>query len=336
MNRSILTQGILAFDLEIAKSLVTDEDWKDRASMGISCASTITTNDRTPKLWFEGMDDSTYSVHPDKALPHAMSTYTAVDLASYLLDMHACGWTVVTWNGAGFDFEVLAHAVQQKRWAKEVAHLALQHVDPWYQMRAEFGYGIKLDVAARALGVGGKTEGMTGALAPILWTGILPDVGPKETQEQDRAIAKLGLKPGSRSAQELCLEYVAQDAVCTLEVYEAILKVGAFKWTTARGTLSRNPWRPRLVDVAGARHLLKVCEVLTWPEPDTSWMTKQPKPKSELVQWALDLTSTPNLIQMRLDDLLAAPENSAKPLTRQIEEIIDLPDDWPTEPPPGF
>lgn len=31
------------------------------------------------------------------------------------------------------------------------------------------GYGVGLDAMARGMGVEGKTEGMTGALAPIMW-----------------------------------------------------------------------------------------------------------------------------------------------------------------------
>ena len=305
MSANVDHRGILAFDLEIANPLSTPEDWDDRAAMGISCAATVTTRDRTPKVWSPSHGDSRYNL--STPYPHQFTPKDAVDLASYLLDMHATGWTVVTWNGAAFDFEVLAHAVQEGRWAKEVAELALSHIDPAFQARAELGYMMKLEKAAQALRVGGKTKGMSGALAPVLWTGLYPQLEPLDRQVLDQQIVTLGLKPGTRAAQDLCLEYVGQDALCTLEVYEALLKKGSFRWITGRGTLSRKPWRPRIRHRPVPARMTTVKESLAAPHVNTSWMTKAPKPRREMLNWALVLTKVVTPIQASLFDLTEPP-----------------------------
>ena len=78
---------------------------------------------------------------------------------------------------------------------------------------------IGIETAGKGLDVGAKTEGMHGDLAPVLWCGW-PDWADDELRA---LIEALGVEPGTREAQDLCLEYVAQDAKLTADVYSAIL-----------------------------------------------------------------------------------------------------------------
>ena len=140
------------------------------------------------------------------------------------------------------------------------------------------GYMIGLDTAGKGLAVGQKTVGMHGDLAPLLWTGDLVDID-EETRQR---LAALPVKPGTREAQDLCLEYVQQDTVLTAAVYDALIKQGHIYWTTARGTRSYKPWRPTTVD----GRLKTVSEALQTPEPDTSWMTA-PRERAEFYEWVV-------------------------------------------------
>ena len=263
-----------AFDLEIARP-VTGTDWKQDRPLGISCAATIN-SDGELTIW-HGQHDDLLQFCDDAPLPNQMNPREVHELAGYLLDQQAQGYTVLTWNGLSFDFDVLAEECRNGLWAGDIANLAMGHLDVGFQMVTEMGYMIGLNTAAQGLGVGQKTEGMHGDLAPLLWTGDLSSA----TDEQRAQIAALTIKPGTREAQNLCLEYVEQDARLTAAVYEALIKQGYVYWTTARGTRSYHPWRPKIVD----GRLLVVKKALETPEPDTSWMTA-PRKRAEFYEWA--------------------------------------------------
>ena len=105
------------------------------------------------------------------------------------------------------------------------------------------------------------------------------------TEAVTDAIKLLGVEPGSRAAQDLCLAYVRQDSHVTAEVYKAILKRPAgFRWTTRKGKRSYRPWVPARTE-AGA--LLTVAEALRLPEPDTSWMSA-PRTRASFMEWFSD------------------------------------------------
>lgn len=266
----------VAFDLEIAVA-VRGNDWKAQRPLGISCAATLT-SDGDALLWHGA--EGTYGPIDDVELRFAerMNPAEVQELAGYLLEMQAQGYTVVTWNGLGFDFDVLAEECQNVIWSSDVANLAMQHVDPYFQMFCERGYGIGLETAGNGLGVGQKTEGMHGDLAPVLWCGW-PDWADDDLRQR---IGTLGVEPGTRAAQNLCLEYVAQDAKLTADVYRAILTKMHLPWIARSGR--SNTWHPMIFADAQDKRLLTVSESLDIPEPDTSWMSN-PRKRSDMLAW---------------------------------------------------
>jgi hypothetical protein len=120
-----------------------------------------------------------------------MSRDNALELAEYLAKMAADGFTIVTWNGLAFDFDILA---EESADAGTCAACALGHVDMMFHAFCHLGYPIGLDKAAQGMGVAGKLAGMVGAQAPRMW------------------------------AEGRChevLEYVAQDVRTTLAIAQA-------------------------------------------------------------------------------------------------------------------
>jgi len=102
---------IVSFDIEIAKEIPPENrDWKLIAPLGISCAA----------LWADGEDTARFAW----SVPQ-LSQAAAQTLVSNLQQLQSDGFTIVTWNGCGFDFAVLA---QESGMLKECADLALNHV----------------------------------------------------------------------------------------------------------------------------------------------------------------------------------------------------------------
>ena len=251
-----------AFDLEIAQPFELGRPF------GISCAATLNSNGELT-LW--------HGYGPGGApLPDRMNPMEVQELAGYLLHQQAQGYTVVTFNGLGFDMDVLGEECQNAHWRADVAKLALEHIDIGFEMHCQMGYMTGLAKLSEGLGVGGKTEGMHGDLAPFIWSGNLEAA----TDEQREQISALSVEPGTRKAQDLCLEYVGQDAKLTADVYKALLDQRYVYWTTQRGTQSRYPWTPETKD----GRLLTVNESLLIPEPDTSWMSN-PRTRADLLKW---------------------------------------------------
>jgi hypothetical protein len=167
----------------------------------------------------------------------------AKELVHYLREQSEHGHTVVTWNGTGFDFRVLAKASGERVACVE---LAWSHVDLMFWLHCRKGFSVSLASAAKAIG-SGKSEGLSGADIPKLWA----------QREYDRV-----------------LEYVAQDARVTGEVYTWALDRSVLSWTNARGGQSSLRGRPLVVREA---HRL--------PLPDTSWMRGPPWPRERFVGW---------------------------------------------------
>jgi hypothetical protein len=105
-----------------------------------------------------------------------------------------------------------------------------------------------LDKAAKGMGLPGKTEGMSGELAPVLW---------------------------QQGQQERVLEYVAQDVRTTLAVAKAVLLKKQIAWMSSSG-------KPQRVSLP--QGWLTVQQALQLPLPDTGWMS-QPKKRSEFLAW---------------------------------------------------
>lgn len=232
-----------AWDLEIAVTVPSGVDWDDYRPLGISCAAVYVSGPGMTTLW---PADNSNMPFPDKLSPQE-----AAEMLSCLLDLVQAGQPLVTWNGAGFDLRVLADECQDEALAKTCAVLALDHYDPGYQMICQKGFMCKLQAASEGMGLEGKLEGMKGALAPVMWTGNVPD-----DDEIARDVKSISETPGTRAAQDLCLAYVGQDAVATGKLYEAVLNARRLSWITGRGRLAT--WN--------VRKLLTVRECLVLPE----------------------------------------------------------------------
>ena len=196
-----------------------------------------------------------------------------------LLNAERRGAQIVTWNGLGFDFLVLEIECEDEYYKHIVRSMALRHIDPFFNMFCDMGYGIGLQTAADALNIHGKLEGMHGSLAPLMWNASFP-----ATDEETAEMAATGFERGSLDAQELCIKYVEQDAKATYDIYMALAEIDGMHWTTRAGKRSYKPWRPQKRDGV----LLTCSEANLTPEPYTGWMTDRVPPKrSEYIGWAL-------------------------------------------------
>ena len=174
-----------------------------------------------------------------------MSREEARELVRRLAQLVEEGYTLLTWNGLGFDFNILA---EESGARDECKQLALGHVDLMFHVFCDRGYPVALDKAAQALGVPGKPQGMSGLLAPRLWA--------------------------QGKFQEV-LDYVAQDVRIALGVALKCEERRKFEWITQKGSKST---------LHLPRGWLTVGDALKLPQPDTSWMSN-PISRSEFTGW---------------------------------------------------
>ena len=232
-----MTSNYLAFDLEITKQIEGDfNNWKHHRPLGISCAGLLF-DGHEPRLY--------YSRHADGAVRPSMTKLDLGLLLQTTAEAVEKGWTLVIWNGLGFDFDVLAE--ESGEWAL-CRDLALAHVDMMFHFFCLKGFPLGLDKAAHGMGLSGKLEGVSGADAPRLW---------------------------AQGEFETVLAYLAQDVVTTLELAKAVEERGYISWMSARGAFQR-------VDIPGG--WLPVREAMALPLPDTSWMSR-PMRREGVYQW---------------------------------------------------
>ncbi len=134
-----------------------------------------------------------------------MSQKEAAELVDYLITKAAAGYTILTWNGLSFDFDILA---EESGLLSECKQLAARHVDMMFHILCKLGYGVSLDAAAKGMNFAGKT--MNGADAPKLW---------------------------AEGKRHQVLEYVSQDARTTMEVGLKCESCGRFQWIAKSGNL---------------------------------------------------------------------------------------------------
>lgn len=218
----------LGFDLEIAKEIPDGEDWKQHRPLGITCASAVA--DDLIKSWSADLDT-----------PY-MTPLQCWEMVTDLVQLTNQGYSIVTWNGLQFDFDVL-----QEESGVNLYELALGHFDPMFQFFCMTGYPVGLDTVAKTMGLHGKLEGMTGALAPSMWK-----VNP-----------------------QLVIDYVIQDGRTTLEVANAIEEKKSVAWVT-----KSHKYKVQHFPMG----LLPVRECLKFSLPDQSWMTS-PKSRESFMEW---------------------------------------------------
>jgi hypothetical protein len=169
----------------------------------------------------------------------------AAELAAYLVSMAERGYSILTWNGLSFDFDVLA---EESGMLRECRALALGHVDMMFHLFCRLGHFVGLEAAARGTGLAGKPKGIRGVMAPAMWA--------------------------AGKHQEI-LDYAAQDSRITLELATRCEQEASFRWVTRRGDVRR-------IDLPGG--WLTVESAIELPEPDTSWMSN-PVSRSHFTKW---------------------------------------------------
>lgn len=227
----------LAFDIEIAQPFPDGGgDWSIYRPLGISCAGTLT-NDGESTLW--------YGRSPSGDFAPQMNKNETKELVEHLVTASSSGYKILTWNGLGFDFDILS---EESGMHAECKRLALHHIDMMFHIFCLKGYPLGLDKAAKGMGLAGKPPGMTGDMAPKLW---------KEGRYQE------------------VLDYLRGDVSTTLDLATAIDRQRTLRWLSSRGKPQSLPF---------PSGWLTVQEALQLPLPDTSWMSN-PWPRSKFTKW---------------------------------------------------
>jgi hypothetical protein len=203
---------------------IDNNDWKRFRPLGITCAAAVSSDGG---LW------NWYAHDVDRRFTDKMSREDCELLVFILLNFIEKGYTLLTWNGLGFDFDVLS---EESGMYIECKELALNHIDMMFHFHCEKGHRLGLDDAAKGMELPGKPEGMTGAKAPELW---------------------------AKGEYHKVLDYVSWDVRNTLDLAQAVDAVGRLDWTARSG--NPNSWE--------CSEWLTVKEAMMLVEPDTSWMT---------------------------------------------------------------
>jgi hypothetical protein len=184
----------------------------------------LATEQSTPQLFYSKKRDGNPSGQ--------MSMEDLSKFVDLLLKKANDGYMILTFNGLGFDFDILA---EESGRHKDCKQLARSHVDVMFHIFCLKGFGVGLDASAKAIGLSKSTD-IEGWMVPQMW------------------------KDGK---YKQVLEYVGQDCKITLEIAIKSDKDRTFRWITKRGSISSfdlpNGW-------------LSVREAMRLPLPDTSWM----------------------------------------------------------------
>ena len=227
----------LAFDIETVKEFPEGEDWRDHRPLGIACAAAYSEHISQKTV--------TWCSTTPTGIADQMSKPDLQLMVAQLCNITARGYTLVTWNGLGFDLDVLA---EESGMTTKCREIALNHVDMMFHLFANKGYPLALSTAATGMGTAGKTEGMDGALAVQMWA------------------------DGNR--QEV-IDYCAQDVRSTYELAVACEKRKALHWRSRsdrpQSLFLPEGWLP-------VRNAMKI------PQPNTEWMT-DPIPRSNFTSW---------------------------------------------------
>ena len=90
-----------AFDLETATEISEGDEWRELRPLGITCAALYAPELGAPVTWC-GTDTN-------GRIADQMSREEVALISRQLEDLQRNqGFTIVTWNGLGFDFDVLA------------------------------------------------------------------------------------------------------------------------------------------------------------------------------------------------------------------------------------
>jgi hypothetical protein len=174
-----------------------------------------------------------------------MSRQDVLAFVRYLRGQAEAGFVPLTWNGLSFDFDVLA---EESGDPSECKALAMSHVDMMFHFFCSKGFPVALDKVAMGMNLPGKSKGVSGKEAPVLW---------------------------ASGNHQVVIDYVAQDVRTTLAVAQAAERLAEVSWLTQQGRRS---------SMALPSGWLRVEQALEIPEPDTSWMT-DPMRRDTFMGW---------------------------------------------------
>lgn len=187
----------------------------------------------------------TRTFHSDFA--PAMTPRDIGEMVHYLFSLHLAGVTVVTFNGAGFDFKVVhAHVAHDPGLAALTTRLAQEHVDIMFEFACTAGYYASMNSFCEGSKLAVKNG--SGADAIGMW------VGPSATETSRAAV----------------LTYCANDVRCLAELYAHILGTGGAARVTKRGAVRNVSFHtpPLTVLAAAAAHRAS--------PPQNNWMADPP------------------------------------------------------------
>ena len=228
----------LAFDIETAKLLPEGvTELLAHRPLGIACAAAFASDKQEAITWHGRLADGSPAPQLSRDEAHG--------LVNDLVELVRDGYTLVTWNGLSFDFNVLAEEADAR---EECAELAMNHIDMMFHVVCDRGHYLGLQKAALGMNLPGKLSDVSGAEAPKMW---------------------------SEGKHDEILAYCTQDVRVTANLAATCDAERKLCWTTQRGKVTSMPLPKGWLPVTEARDL---------PEPDTSWMSKPPV-RADFFSW---------------------------------------------------
>lgn len=190
----------IAFDIETAKDIPgPDFNWRPHRPLSICCIASISDLCGDARVW--------YSKGTDDAPLNQMTSANVADFVRYIEAQIEAGFTPLSWNGLGFDYDILA---EESALLDQCKRQALLHRDLMFHVVCEKGFPVSLANACIGMGLQGKLDGVDGCDAPKLWQN-----GDHET---------------------VC-KYVAQDVRAVSGLAVECEKQKTFRWKTSRGSI---------------------------------------------------------------------------------------------------
>ena len=228
-----MTQFV-GLDIETVKPFPEGADWRDHRPLGVACIA----------LW-RGIGEVFASYDQNDQIADKMTVGDIQDAIERIRELEKEGHTVVTWNGIGFDFPVLA---EESDLPEVVEAMALRSVDMMFYLHCVKGHPLSLKAAAEGMGTSPKMDGMDGRKALEYWGDGLRDV---------------------------VLSYCGMDALATWDLARQTDSMGRLDWVSRSG-------RNQRLEIPGG--WLSVRDAMALDLPDTSWMAN-PIPREHYTGW---------------------------------------------------
>ena len=262
-----------------ALDIETSEQAQDGKTIPITVASTVTydtvTKEWEKRAWFSdpadenivGMTspDNTWSDYSPGKRPLAptMSKKTAQAMLQYMDEKKKQGYVLCAWNGAAFDLQMIGAVAENMELA---GSLAIELLDPMYQILSQKGFPIGLKAVAAGLSID-QSKSMDGKDAPEAWL---------------------------NGEYQKVISYVIGDSEMTIKMMLAIAKNDGVKWTTLKG-------KPASLSFSKFK---TVIECFNDPQVDQSWMGRNPndKPpinKKQVLSWIPKSVLTKSTVEVK-------------------------------------